>query len=590
MRILGDTTPFAARLDRRELAPGVEAWDLVLDAPSPAAPKPVTLEWSEPLVDAVAIWTTAAGRAKALAPEWSPASAVTSKATAQAPIACVVSASGANRVCAASSDGLHESQLEVGVVEETAELRFRLTSWLDAPSPATQARVTVRVDRRRDVRYEQALADAAAWWAALPGYAPTAVPEAAREAMYSTWYSFHQRLEPALVEEQCRLARELGCGAVIIDDGWQTLDESRGYAYCGDWEPERIPDLRGHVDRLHALGMKVMLWYAVPWIGTKSRAFTKLRDRLLYVHEGLSAGVLDPRYPEVREHVIATYERAMRAYDLDGLKLDFVDRFKLPKGGESAARPGRDFESPEEAVDALLGEVVTRLRKIRPDVLVEFRQTYVGPLMRKYGNMFRAADCPADHVRNRVSTVDVRLLAGDTAVHADMLMWHAEEPVESAALQLLAVLFSVPQISVRLDRLPADHVAMLRFWLSFWRARRHVLLDGALRAEGPEHNYPLVRARDGRDEVCVAYAPVVVEIDRELDVGAGSGEIAIVNATRRPGVVVDTPRASGGPVRVRVHDAVGRVVSDGDVRFSRGVARLDVPAAGVALIGEAPNG
>lgn len=142
----------------------------------------------------------------------------------------------------------------------------------------------------------------------------------------------------------------------------------------------------------------------------------------------------------------------------------------------------------------LLSETMRRLRAIKPEVMIEFRQRYIGPAMRKYGNMFRAADCPNDAVTNRVRTIDVRMLAGDSAVHADMLMWNYAEPVETAALQLLNVLFSVPQVSVRLEAVPAEHRAMLRFYLGFWREYRDVLLDGTLRADHPELDYPRVTA------------------------------------------------------------------------------------------------
>lgn len=65
-------------------------------------------------------------------------------------------------------------------------------------------------------------------------------------------------------------------------------------------------------------------------------------------------------------------------------------------------------------------------------------------------------------------------------------MWHSDEPAESAALQLFNVLFSVPQISVLLDRIPPEHVEMLRFWLGIWREHRDVLLDGELAPLHPE--------------------------------------------------------------------------------------------------------
>ena len=67
--------------------------------------------------------------------------------------------------------------------------------------------------------------------------------------------------------------------------------------------------------------------------------------------------------------------------------------------------------------------------------MIEFRQPYIGPLMRKYGNIFRAGDCPNSALENRVRTTDLHILSGTTAVHSDMIMWHYEDQVEIAAFQ-----------------------------------------------------------------------------------------------------------------------------------------------------------
>src|SRR6266702_3583774 len=93
------------------------------------------------------------------------------------------------------------------------------------------------------------------WWASLPDYQPALVPETARLPMYSTWYSFHQQVMAAQIEEQCRLAKALGCEAVIVDDGWHTAGVARNYASTGDWEvaAEKIPDMKAHVARVHEL-------------------------------------------------------------------------------------------------------------------------------------------------------------------------------------------------------------------------------------------------------------------------------------------------------------------------------------------------
>jgi alpha-galactosidase len=572
MRLVGDPAPFEATIDV-VTADGVELVTLRLEGPADAAPPRLAIEWREPLIDTVCVWTTAAGRDKGLAPDWKP-TRVHATATSQAPLFCLVSGAGDNRLAAACSDSLHLVELEVGVVEESGEVQCRAAFFGDPPAPARRHQVALRLDRRA-LPYERVLADVAAWWAAAPGCTPSPVPPAARAPMLSTWYSFHQVLVAAEVEKECRRARELGCEAVIIDDGWQTLDAARGYAFTGDWEPERIPDMAGHVQRIHDAGMQVLLWYSVPFVGMKSRAWQRFSSELLYVMEDRGAGVLDPRYPDVREFLLETWERALVTWNLDGLKLDFVDRFAVMPETPRGAAEGRDHASVMDAVDRLLGDAMNRLSRARTGALLEFRQPYIGPRMRRYGNMFRANDCPADQVRNRISIVDVRLLCGDTACHGDMLMWHPDEPPESAALQLLAVLFAVPQISVRLDRLPPAQLEMLRFWLGFWRQHRSTLLDGALRAASPELNYPLVSAAGPDELVAAAYADTVVALPAALP-----ARVLVVNATRgdRVTLALDVPAPAR---RLRVRDCCGRLVEDERRDLDAGAHRIAVPPAGL---------
>ena len=157
---------------------------------------------------------------------------------------------------------------------------------------------------------------------------------------------------------------------------------------------------------------------------------------------------------------------------------------------------GMDYVKMEDAILRLMTDVMQALRAIKPDILIEFRQSYIGPAMRTFGNMFRVADCPYDPLTNRVGVVDLRLMSGDTAVHSDMLMWHADEPVEVAARQLLNVLFGVPQISVRLDKVSEEHRRMLAFWTAFF-AEHRALLAAPMEVESPELLYPLVRTRLG---------------------------------------------------------------------------------------------
>ncbi len=72
-------------------------------------------------------------------------------------------------------------------------------------------------------------------------------------------------------------------------------------------------------------------------------------------------------------------------------------------------------------------DCMARLKSHKADIMLEFRQTYNGPRMRSFGNIFRAVDCPFDDAENHVRVTDLRLIAGESAVHSDMLMWDRED-------------------------------------------------------------------------------------------------------------------------------------------------------------------
>lgn len=577
---------FAASLTTTALADGIDSIHIRITAARTIYPPTFTLAWTHPTADIHGFWHPVDGgfsgsgnRNKGFAYDWEPG--FVSKATSSAPVVSLFNLNGRNRLTFAFSDALHPITVKAGVHEETAMFHCSLALFAEPTLLTDSYEATLRVDTR-DIPYSESLRDVEQWWVSLPGYAPAPVPSAARQPMYSTWYSFHQELRPNEVEKQCKLAREIGCEAVIVDDGWQTSNDQRGYAYCGDWrvEPSKIPDMRAYVANVHALGMKYILWYAVPFVGTYTDAWSRFKDKLLTVLTigGADAGVLDPRFPDVRQFLLQTYVDAMHNWDLDGFKLDFVDSFVPPRGQQPELGGDRDYDSVPVAVDRLLTDIIEELRAIKPDVMIEFRQSYVGPLMRKYGNIFRAVDCPNDSIENRVRTLDVRLIAGATATHADMLMWSVHDPVESAALQLINVLFAVPQISMLLDKIPTEHIEMLRFWLSFWRKHRDVLLDGELKALHPELLYPVVIASIPTKRIVAIYHESVVDPGTAIP-----DQLLLVNGTLKGQVVLDLAEPLGER-QIEVCDCRGHVIRNERVELSQGLHRLEVPASGLITV------
>lgn len=570
-RLVGDTAGFDAVLSATEPVPGLHLVRLSLSAPVPRVPHPVRIAWRHPALDIQACWSPSAGPRRGIAADWSAPSRFA--ANVGAPVMAFYGLSGGNRLTFACSDATGPVFLKGGLREETSELDCAVGFFEQEASPIARYEATLRVDRR-EIPFARSLRETADWWTGFPGMAPGPVPAAARLPAYSTWYSFHQALSARAVEEECRLARSLGCASVIVDDGWQTADERRGYASCGDWraEPAKFPDMRAHVAAVHEAGLKYVLWYALPFVGPHTRAWGRFQGRFLDPHR-TDWRRLDPRFPEVREHLASLCERAVREWDLDGLKLDFLDSFS--RGDPDPDAPGRDPIPVAAAVVRMLDEISARLRRTKPDLLVEFRQAYTGPLMRRYGNMLRAGDCPQDAPVNRLRTVDVRLLAGATPVHADMLMWNPDEPVEAAALQFVHSLFAVPQVSMRLGRLPPEHLEMVRFWLGFWTRRRATILDGEIVPAHPELLYPAVEARGPEERILADYGGTV------LPLGADDGRrLWIVNGTRSAGVIVEAG-AGWGVRSARVLDCLGRTVREGAIRVIPGVQRLDIPPAGI---------
>ena len=140
------------------------------------------------------------------------------------------------------------------------------------------------------------------------------------------------------------------------------------------------------------------------------------------------------------------------------------------------------------------------------EVYIQIRQKYIGPQIRKYGNFLRVNDCPASGLTNRIGTIDLRLLSGDTATHSDMLMWHKDEKPEDAALQIISSIFSTVQISLQLETVKDEMREMLTYWMTFMKKYVKLLQCTQIRPLEPENLYPEVSVEDTHTCIQVNYS------------------------------------------------------------------------------------
>lgn len=573
--ITGALDGFSLDVSAKTIAPGVASVVLTLTRTTPAPPPRLTIGWSQPSVDMAGLWTPDAGLGRTIVPDFA-STRLRSTLTAAAPVLTLYGRGEQNRLTVAAEDAVNPVLLAAKLREEDVRVYGSVELFSERHAPLTRYTTSLRFDTRA-IPFSAALGDVAAWWSHQPGKEPLPAPASAREPLDSTWVSYHQNIPEAVVLAEADAAARHGLKVMIVDDGWQTGDSSRGYAHAGDWQPERLRRMRVVTDALHARGMKGMLWFSVPLVGDEAAVLPRFRDKILRRWADQRTNVLDPRYPEVRAYLIETFRGAVRDWGWDGLKLDFIDMFSSDETTVLARGDGRDIASVYEAVNRLMVDVMAALRAVRPDVMIEFRQPYSGPVIRTFGNMLRASDTPNASILNRQRIVDLRLLAGATPVHADPIVWHADEPSDKAALQLLDTLFAVPQVSMRLDMLSAAHTAMLTHYLAYWRANREILLDGQFRPEGINAQYDLVRARTPDKQIVAAYA------DRAIVLDDPTRAIDLVNGTASPRLVVEATHDLGR-YETRATDAEGREVSRSPLDLTRGAHVLAVPRAGIIAL------
>ena len=570
---------FATSLKKVAEDDEVMIYQLVLRSEQPARLQPLRVRWRLPSHDVQGVWSTAALYEKRLRADWEPPM-VTSRAAVDAPVLCLFGHNDENVVTFACADAVNTVVMEAPVREEDHHVYCQLLFFTESMAETTHFETEIRVDRRA-ISFSEALADVVQWWTSCEHLQPATVPPAATNPVYSTWYAYHQNLATETLLQECQQAATLGYGTVIIDDGWQTKDNRRGYDYTGDWQPERLPNLSEIAQEIHQLDMKLMMWYSVPFCGPKSAAYQRLKDKLLTKNHRW-APVLDPRYPEVRSYLIDTLVQALQQYQLDGFKLDFIDEFRVYPETELTSDRGRDYASVDAAVDQLMSDLFQALWAIKPDILVEFRQKYIGPAMRTYGNMFRAFDCPNDSVTNRVRTTDVRLLCGTSAVHSDMLTWHQDEPVEISALRWANVLFSVPQLSVRLAEQSDEHLRMITFYTRYWNEYRELLMKGHFVASRPLANYPLLSVSNGEQLIVGVYEDQVVNVEDNFL------EIDLINGKVSEQIAFELYDGLG-KCSVNVYDCLGQIDWCEDMVLDEGMHALEVPPAGLICIKQLPS-
>ena len=111
---------------------------------------------------------------------------------------------------------------------------------------------------------------------------------------------------------------------------------------------------------------------------------------------------------------------------------------------------------------------------------------------------------------------------------------------------------------------------MLKYYISFWREWREVLLDGKLTATNPECEYSLVCSSLGEKEVYTAYSDRIIPVKANITVAVnatGEKSLIIKNAMRKAYTVIN---------------CMGEELAKGSLQTN--LEEISVPTAGMIFV------
>jgi len=142
------------------------------------------------------------------------------------------------------------------------------------------------------------------------------------------------------------------------------------------------------------------------------------------------------------------------------------------------------------------------------------------------------------------------------------------------ALQLWGTLFSVPQISARLEEITEEQKAVLARYLSFWNAHRKTITKGTLRVKFTESSYGYAEASHEDEAVAILTSNSILEPNPDF------AKFYAINLTDSESMILKNP--SRVPLSCTVYDCKGNVIDT--TLISEPLAEVNIPLGGMTEI------
>jgi alpha-galactosidase len=500
IRIEGTLTPFEASIDIKDFGLQKYILYIYLHSTYAAAPPSFNVSVKFPKDKINQIWNSKTWSNKSFfsMPSYD-------RAAAGFSIISGLTINDQNQITLTCKDAYQAKFVSTNIREENDSIVFSLGFFEDNPplSSLQDYQAEVLVDFR-NVHFSKAIFDASSWFLDQEFKKGVASVDTTNVPVFSTWYPMHRNIPLENITKELDSLKTFNFKSVLVDDGWQALVNMKidtSYLY----EENSYKTMNLFKRKCAQMGMSLYLWYSMPFMGGNPVILKKFEGKYIRYRAPRQMYVLDPRYSEVRKHLVSTYANFLSEWKFDGYWFDFLKGFYPKEGAVIDQDKGRDFVSIELAVDTLYSDMEARLKSINPKIFLGQKFPIVGPNLVSYQNFLTGFVGVENTQVVREKMVNNRLLYGKYTPFMEVVAFNPREKPEDVARKIQSVLFGNPYLSFYVTTMPPEAKQTIRFWLDYWKKNYKVIFEGSFEPMQVSRFYPVIKVESEQKIIYAIY-------------------------------------------------------------------------------------
>ncbi len=558
IEIEGNLRPFSPTIKIEQLGMDRHKVHLYLHSPSPSQAPPFNVKIKFPKENINQLWNSQTWSNKSFfsIPSYD-------RAASSFAIISGLTINDQNQITFTCKDSYNTRFINTYVQEKEDTLIFGLSFFGDNPplSDMQDYEVELLVDFR-NVHFSEAIFEASKWRFAEDFTLKTSSVDTTKAPFYSTWYPMHRNIPLENITRELDSLKNFNFKSILIDDGWRSLVKMKidtSYIY----EDESLKTMQAFDEKRRSMGLNLFLWYSLPFMGGNPVTMKKFEGKYIHYKAPKQLHVLDPRYADVRRHLINTYTSFYKSWKFDGFWFDFINHF-YPKHTTTISEDlGRDYVDVSLAIESLTDQMQVRLKNINPNIFMGHDFESVGPSRNNNQNLLGGFVGVNSTRIVREKMVNNRLLYGQYTPFIEILGVHPRDKSPEVARKFQAIMYGNPYLSFYNTTMPLDNKQTIQFWLKYWKTNYEVLMKGDFKPMKVSRNYPAIKVENQTKTIYTLYENYTLSLPLVLE-----KELDVINAKESQTVNFISSKA-GILYKYSIYNHFGKSIEEGTLKTKK---------------------